>query len=118
MIFALSDIFLLNISVLIKCCLLVFVVFQVSSERSTASSNFSRCCAAVAISDLVQPLLSVDTDRIMQMIHILKKASLGSANSGELMFTVKRKLKSNHLEGSTIFTPPSLVLILLSLCAA
>lgn len=57
---------------------------QVSSEKSTASSNFSRCCAAVCLSELVQPLLSIDTNRIMQMTHILKKASLGSANAGSV----------------------------------
>lgn len=57
---------------------------QVSSEKSTASSTLSRCCAAVALSDLVQPLLSIDTFRLLQMVQALKKASLGSANSGSV----------------------------------
>ena len=36
------------------------------------------------MSELVQPLLSVDTLRLLSMIQILKKAALGSANSGSV----------------------------------
>lgn len=55
---------------------------QVSSEKSTASSLISRCCAAISLSELVSPLLSLDTERITHMVEALKVRCPGQTKAG------------------------------------
>ena len=63
-----------------------FCSFQVSSEKSSASSLVSRCIAAIAMSELTQPLLSLDTERIHHMLDVLRERCPNQSKAGKRIY--------------------------------